>query len=280
MRLLFVPIHKLNLPNNVKQILRSLKKFSFFKGGVAREALLVHFSRYDKKPKKALDYDFVVFTKDRIPNNDEDWRYGEWKPYANGEELEEYYKLERLGDVELSPDKLDYFKSRDNALNEVLLGKKGLYFTKNAKKSVCAMQVGLTFDRRPRVVLRNTLLSVRTNFQPPSTKRIKQALQDSSLIDQLIPLLKAYSLNLADRYYDVLADIDYDIFSYGDADIYFLSLLKYWKENYKRAFRAKSPSEQKIIEMVKKRNPDFDSEYVVNRDSIYSKIATRYLDTL
>jgi hypothetical protein len=280
MKILFVPIHKLNLPSNVKQILRSLKKFSFFKGGVAREALLVHFSRYDKKPKRALDYDFVVFTKDKRYNDEDDWKYGEWVPVADEEEMREYYRLEKIGDIEDSSDKIEYFKSRDNALNEVLLGRKGLYFTKGAKKSVCKMQIGLTSDRRPRVVLRNTLLSVRTNFQPPSAKNIKQALQNSSLIDQLIPLLKAYSLNIADQYYDVLADIDYEIFNYEDADNYFLSLLKIWKEEYNRDFRAKNPEDQRIIDMIKKRNPGFNSDFINSRDTIYSKIATRYLDKL
>lgn len=248
-----VPLKKLKLPPKIIALTKTLKPYSFFKGGVAREALITHFSYYDRIYREPLDYDFIVFASDYEEelewDHDIQEPYWEDSPIFTDEEEDEYYRLKDLGDTEKGVSKKSYFESRDNTLNEVLLGRKGLYFTSEAKKDSCGAMIGRTKDQRPRVALRNLLLSVRLGHKPPQYD-YKSLLSGDTVIDELIPILKAYSLGLADRYYQRLSKYNREIKRDTDPDFYLLRLLAQFKLERGRPFNPKDSSSRETIQSV------------------------------
>ena len=168
-----IPIKKIDLDSNVERVLKTLKPYSYFKGGVARDVLLkaIYPPNLIRSSKPILDFDFVVFGVDL---EWDDW--GDEYVVFNKEQRKEYSRLKKLGDVEDHWSIKEYFKSRDNTLNQVLLGKDGLYYTEEAKESSCAMDVGMTKDLRPRAVLRNILFALRLGHDYPKAD-VKKALE-------------------------------------------------------------------------------------------------------
>lgn len=230
-------------------MLKQLKPFSFFKGGVARDVLLNQFTPLNVKrsPKPILDFDFVVFG-DGVELDDWDDEY----VVFTDEQRREYSRLKKLGDVETHWSIKEYFKSRDNTLNQVLLGKDGLYYTEEAKKSSCAMTIGMTTDLRPRAVLRNILFALRLGHEYPKVD-VKKALRDASIIDQIIPLFKSYKLGLEWNYFEYLSRYGRDIRRHTDSDMYMLYLLKEFELERFRPFTPKNREDQKILKDVIKR---------------------------
>jgi len=256
MKILHVPLRELDLPSDVLRLAKSFKPYSYFKGGAAREALLRYFTpKYlNRAPKKILDYDFVVFASDHR----EDYFWDHWEeievaekvPILTGEERDECYRPDDLGDAERHWDKEEYFKTRDSTLNQVLLGRGGLYFTEAAKKSSCEMSVGLTEDLRPRAILRNVLFALRYSHRVPSVD-IKKALGEAQIIDQLVLLFKAYKLGLEDPYYRLLAKHSREIRSDSDVDFYLLRLLEDFKRERRREFIPREREDRLTIEKAR-----------------------------
>jgi len=228
-----VPLRKLRLPADVLHLVRILPPHSYIKGGVAREALLSHFSRYDREYKKSLDYDFIMF----YPEHEQP-DYDEWNSLAE------------LGDVEIYTFSThSYFKSRDNSLNEVLLGKEGLYFSQAAKRDACDYMIHPSLlDTRPRTILRNILLSLRTGHTFKAD--VREGIKHASLIDQLIPLLKAYTLGIEYQYYLVLAKHNISIRADQDPDDYLKRLLREWEAERGSPFTPNSPEQREILREI------------------------------
>lgn len=243
------PIERLNLEPEIERVLKTLKPYSFFKGGVARDALLKKFTppNLTRSSKPILDFDFVVFGVDL---EWDDW--GDEYVVFNEEQRKEYSRLNKLGDVEDHWSIKEYFKSRDNTLNQVLLGKNGLYYTGEAKKSSCDMVVGMTSDLRPRAVLRNILFALRLGHDYPKAN-VKKALRDASIIDQLIPLFKAYKLGLEWDYFKYLSQFSRDVRRHTDSDFYMISLLKKFEGERGRSFSPKTTEDKSILKEIIKR---------------------------
>lgn len=245
-----VSLKKLDLDPKVLRVLNTLKPYSYFKGGVAREALINYFTPdyMNRHPKPLMDFDFVVFGDDF---EWDDW-YEEEKVIFNDEQKDEYWRLHNLGDVERHWDVKAYFKSRDNTLNQVLLGTDGLYYTNEAKRSACSLSVGMTDDVRPRTVLRNILFALRYGHKPPKVD-IKKALKEAFIIDQLITLLKAYRLGLEVNFYTILARHNRSIRSHGDSDEYLVWLLEKFEAERGRPFNPKESADRRTVQEVLER---------------------------
>ena len=245
-----VSLKKLNLDPKVMRVLNTLKPYSYFKGGAAREALINHFTpNFIKRHSKPLmDLDFVVF------GDDVEWDdlYDEEKVIFNDEQNDEYWRLRNLGDVERHWSIPEYFKTRDNTLNEVLLGTDGLYYTTKAKRSACSLSVGMTDDVRPRAVLRNILFALRYGHKPPKVD-IKKALKEAFIIDQLITLLKAYRLGLEVNFYLILARYNSSVRSHGDSDEYLVWLLEKFEAERGRPFNPKESADRRTVQEVLER---------------------------
>jgi hypothetical protein len=248
------PLKKLDLDPKVLRILNSLKPYSYFKGGVAREALIHHFTPdyMTRQHKPLMDLDFIVFGDDVELN---DW--GVDDVIFTAEQEDEYFRLNKLGDVETHWSIPEYFKTRDNTLNQVLLGTEGLYYTTKAKRSACSLSVDMADDIRPRTVLRNILFALRYGHTLPKAD-ITIALKEAFVIDLLIPLLKAYRLGLEVEFYNTLARYSRPIRSHGDSDEYLVWLLKRFEIERGRPFKPRESADkrtvQKVFERVKYEN--------------------------
>ena len=192
-----------------------------------------------------MDYDFVVF------GYDVEW--DEWdqedRVLLTAKQKEESDRLSGLGDLELQWSFQEYFKSRDNTLNQVLLGEKGLLYTQRAKDSACSLNVDMAEDNRPRAVLRNILFALRYGHNLPKTD-IREALKNASIIDQLITMLKAYRLGLEYDLYKILAKDSREVRSHGDPDKYLVSLLEDFELERGRTFSPHDNSDKRTIKEV------------------------------
>lgn len=245
-----VPLKRLDLDPKVIRLLKTLKPYSYFKGGVARDALINHFtpSYITRSTKPVMDYDFVVF------GDDVEWNdgYGEEEVIFNDEQYDEFDRLHKLGDVERHWSVEEYFKSRDNTLNQALLGQEGLYFTNEAKRSACSLSIGMTSDDRPRAVLRNILFALRYGHTLPKVD-IRKALKEAFVIDQLITLLKAYRLGLEVDFYMILAKHNRAIRSDRDPDEYLVRLVKEFEIERGRPFVPYESADKRTLQEVLKR---------------------------
>lgn len=244
-----IPLKKLKLDPKVRRVLKTLKPFSYFKGGVARDALISYFTPpyLNRAVKPFMDYDFVVF------GDDVEWDDWDTENVILTEEQEdEYSRLKSLGDIEEHWSIDEYFNSRDNTLNQVLLGKDGLYYTQEAKDSSCSLNVGMTDDLRPRAILRNILFALRYGHTLPKAD-IKKALREAFVIDQLITLLKAYRLGVEFDFYMVLRKHNRAIKNYGDPDDYLVSLVKDFEVERGRPFVPYERADKRTLQEVLKR---------------------------
>ena len=245
-----VPLKRLDLDPKVIRLLKTLKPYSYFKGGVARDALINHFtpSYLTRSTKPVMDYDFVVF------GDDVEW--DEWddeeRVILTDEQEDEFYRLHKLGDVESHWSIDEYFRSRDNTLNQVLLGMDGLYYTQQAKDSSCSLDVGMTEDSRPRAVLRNILFALRHGHTIPKVD-IRKALKEAFVIDQLITLLKAYRVGLEVDFYMILAKNSRAIRSDKDPDDYLVRLVKDFELERGRPFVPYESADKRTLQEVLKR---------------------------
>jgi hypothetical protein len=246
----FAPLKRLDLDPKVMSILKTLKPYSYFKGGVARDALINHFTPeyVTRATKPNMDFDFVVF------GDDVEWDegYGEEEVIFNDDQYDEFDRLHKLGDVERHWSVEEYFKSRDNTLNQVLLGQEGLYFTNEAKRSACSVSIDMTSDDRPRAVLRNILFALRYGHSLPKAD-LKKALREASVIDLLIPLLKSYRLGLEVDFYWVLARHNKVIRLHRDPDDYLISLVKEFELERGRPFEPKESADKRTLQEVLER---------------------------
>lgn len=253
----FIPLRKLKLPSKIRAIAESLEDFAFFKGGVAREALLSHFSRFDRDFRGVLDYDFILFfTRPNVVYTNEHGRADFDFDDLTDEENEAHYRLSQLGDLEVGYSRREYFRTRDNSLNQVLLGNRGLFYTAAARNDACDFQVGMTSDERPRAVLRNVLFSIRLRRDIPKAG-IKEALKKASLIDQIIPLLKAYHEGVEYEYWRALAPHNGRVRKDTDPDLYLRRLLGEWMRVNKRPFNPRDPENERIIRQVLLRTREY-----------------------
>lgn len=234
------PIRSLKLSTEIASTLKQLPPHTYIKGGVAREALLTYFSRYDRTPSPPRDYDYIVFVKE-------------------DELVPEGTELLPDGDVEYYDGTIrQYMASRDNSLNEVLLDKTGLYFSSRARRDACSLSLSQgPLDSRPRAVLRNVLLAVRTHHTYQGD--VKEALRNSTLIDEIIPLLKAYTLGVEYEYFRALYPHNSLIRKDGDPDLYMMRLLREWEKERWRPFEPFSPTEAKTLKEIKDRNYDYSN---------------------
>ena len=254
----FVPLRKLKLPSKIRAIAESLEDFAFFKGRVAREALLSHFSRFDRDFRGVLDYDFILFVSNPevVYTNDYQDSFSTSITGLTDEEDEAHYRLSQLGDLEVGFSRREYFRTRDNSLNQVLLGNRGLFYTAAARNDACDFQVGMTSDVRPRTVLRNVLFSIRLRRDIPKAG-IKEALKKASLIDQITPLLKAYHVGVEYEYWRVLASHSGRVRKDADVDLYLRRLLGEWMRVNKRPFNPRDPENERIIRQVLLRTREY-----------------------
>jgi hypothetical protein len=192
-----------------------------------------------------MDYDFVVFGDDV---EWDDWDQEDHVIFTD-EQKNEYYRLSLLGDVERHWDIPKYFKSRDNTLNQVLLGRDGLFYTQQAKDSSCSLEVGMAEDDRPRAVLRNILFALRYGHSIPKVN-IRRALKEAFVIDQLISLLKAYRLGLEVDFYMVLAKHNRAIKNHRDPDEYLVSLVKDFEVERGRTFVPYESADKRTLQEV------------------------------
>ena len=212
--------------------------------------MINHFtpSYLTRSTKPVMDYDFVVFGDD-VEWNDYD---NEERMILTDEQEDEFYRLKDLGDIETHWNFKEYFRSRDNTLNQVLLGMDGLYYTQQAKDSSCSLDVGMTEDNRPRAVLRNILFALRYGHTIPKVD-IRKALKEAFVIDQLITLLKAYRVGLEVDFYMILAKNSRTIRSDRDPDDYLVRLVKEFEFERGRPFVPYESADKRTIQEVLER---------------------------
>jgi hypothetical protein len=181
-----------NIVNEIKEINPDIKnilnKYSFksdnvfFKGGVARTALL-SYVRNKNISNDIRDIDLVYIGED----------YSDFHK-LRGENLEEYSDMEYIETFE------DYFKSRDITLNEVLINNNKLICTRRAFRDIENYLINAkTNDLSSRLLARMLLFAVRYDYDVIKNFKLYEAYP----FDFLVCLLKAYELGIEFDYFDI-----------------------------------------------------------------------------
>lgn len=153
----------------------------YLKGGAARIALEIHINNEEIDSFiRDIDYCFIG-------------------------DYDEYLKVRKNSNLEIQFEGTyvdNYFKNRDITLNEVLLNREKLIFTRRAYRD---FEKGVINPKdrnmRSRLASRVLLFSVRYNYKVPTSLDVNNEYKYD--FDYLICLLKAYELGIQERYFSI-----------------------------------------------------------------------------